>query len=304
MLYDNRVVVHWITTTEGLDFFVTSFTGIGPDKGDPYGRNQFCTAVADVQTGGFSSYHLQGIPIDYSQSEVDVHYKDQYRWYSPSADNVSSVTWTSHSDEFTFNMTFDLAGPNMYYGGTGVYWWGTGYTHQWGAPGAVTSGTFTINGTKHTVDTERSISWYDRQWGKGVSTTGWYWFPIILSDGTKLGAWVLPAKDDYNFAFATIIHDDGTERTVEILPEIEKYDPVVSEKSNITYYKTIILTFPETNGRLNITAPQLKGDGGYGECYTENKNLIFFDAWAEVSGIWEGKHVTGFSVSEQKIFFG
>ncbi|KAK7425725.1 hypothetical protein QQZ08_007824 [Neonectria magnoliae] len=180
----------------------------------------------------------------------------------------------------------------MYDGGSAAFFWGTDYDREWSAPNSLTSGTLTINGTQHEVGPKRSTSWYDRQWGVGIATAGWYWFSSHLTDGTRICACVLNPIVDYHKSFATVLRTDGTQEVVTVFPDLKPQNSRISKNPNITYYESYTLTFPEKKSSLKITVPFGK-ERQHGELDGAETNVALYETHATVEGTWEGKGAHG-----------
>ncbi|KAL2670259.1 hypothetical protein Neosp_014726 [[Neocosmospora] mangrovei] len=296
-------VAHWITTKSNLDLLVVSHASLRAKANDPEGSNLYGGSVYELDSGFFSDYFAVGETVDFNPKILDMKFTDQYRWYANTPDSFSSITSIGKWDNHGWNITFEPRGPNLYDGGSAAFFWGTDYNREWAVPNARTSGTVTINGTQHEVDPKRSTSWYDRQWGVGIATSGWYWFPIQLRDGTRICAWVVNPVGDYHKSFATVLRTDGTHEVVTVSPEMQPQNTWTSKKTNITYHESFTLIFPEKKGRLEIAVPFGK-ERQHGEFGAADRNAALYEAYATVEGTWEGIRVSGWGISEQKPFYG
>lgn len=77
-----------------------------------------------------------------------------------------------------FDLSFDMSSPPLLIGGDGMFWNSGGLGYQWAMPAGVTRGWVKLNGMKVEVDSERSLTWYDRQWG--LSPPFFTWFQVHL----------------------------------------------------------------------------------------------------------------------------
>lgn len=270
---------------------------------DPEGSNLYGGSIYELDSGFFSDYFAVGETVEFNSEVLDIKFSDQYRWHANTPDSFSSITTIGKWENHGWNVTFEPRGPNLYDGGSAAFFWGSDYNREWAAPNALTSGTVTINGTTHEVDPKRSTSWYDRQWGVGIATGGWYWFPIQLADGTRICGWVLNPVGDYHKSFATVLRTDGTHEVVTVLADLKPEGVWTSKDTNITYYESFTITFPEKKSTLKVTVP-FGRQRQHGEFGAADKNVALYEAYATVEGTWEGKRVRGWGISEQKPFYG
>ncbi|EWZ28639.1 uncharacterized protein FOBCDRAFT_262651 [Fusarium oxysporum Fo47] len=294
-------VAHWITTKSNLDLVLVSFVSLRAKEDDPEGSNHYGGSIYEFESGFFSKYVALGETASFDPNVLNIQFKDQYQWFSNSPDSFSSITTIGNWDNHGWNITFEPRGPNLYDGGSAAFFWGSDYNREWAAPNAFTTGTVTINGSRHEIDPTRSTAWYDRQWGVGLAINGWYWFPLQLVDGTRICVWALNPVGNYHKSFGTVLKPDGSHEVVTMLPDIHPENSWVSKETNITYYASFTLSFPE-KGTLRIVIPQGK-ERQYGEFGAQDKSATVYEAYAEVNGVWEGKSVRGWGLSEQKPFY-
>jgi kievitone hydratase len=139
------------------------------------------------------------------------------------------MTWSTVPG-VEFDLTFDLASEVLLNGGLGFFQLGGGLGYEFGLPAARTTGSLKVNGSNVTVDSDRSLTWYDRQWG--ILPPVFTWFEVHLPStkssekGVKMSIWDWTDPVDGNKAFATV--RDG---------EVQKVMAVTSfQPSNRTYY--------------------------------------------------------------------
>ncbi|PVH77925.1 hypothetical protein DL98DRAFT_656476 [Cadophora sp. DSE1049] len=84
-----------------------------------------------------------------------------------------------------YDLTFDITAPKILNTGIGGFFaFGSARTAQWSMPSGRTTGSLTRNGTVIYVDSDKSFTWYDRQWnispsgGAGTPPTTWTWSHI------------------------------------------------------------------------------------------------------------------------------
>ncbi|KAK9388449.1 hypothetical protein V1515DRAFT_402739 [Lipomyces mesembrius] len=103
-----------------------------------------------------------------------------------SGGDVSKLRTWSQVPGAQFDLNFDLSAPVLLNGGLGVFKAGNDTVHEWSMPAGKTTGWLAFNGSKVIVDTEKSLTWYDRQWGG--SPQNWTWFEFHIESGNpKVG---------------------------------------------------------------------------------------------------------------------
>jgi kievitone hydratase len=77
-------------------------------------------------------------------------------------DGQTIHTWSTTSG-LEFNFTSELTSPALLNGGLGNFLVGSRSIYEWGTPACKTTGSFTINGSTVEIDSENSLTWFDRQ---------------------------------------------------------------------------------------------------------------------------------------------
>lgn len=130
-----------------------------------------------------------------------------------SADSTSTMrTWASFPT-FGFNITWASSSKVLLNGGSGMFAYGTGNTHEWSMPAGRTTGTLTLDGKDElAIDTEKSLTWYDRQWGYSAPIGGnWTWFELHFADmETKASIWAIDQPGESDKRFASVRTEIGT----------------------------------------------------------------------------------------------
>jgi hypothetical protein len=186
--------------------------------------------VYSLETGSSSSSYISETPTTIGQDRLNIQFGDQYKLQSLTDDNVSAINVVANFTEsnLSLNTTFQPRGSLLFNGGSGSFFWGSDFNQGWASPAAYTAGTFTINRTTHTIDSERSTIWYDRQWGDAAPTQIWHWFPIQLDNGIRISTWALPTDKDSDIKlFATVLYPNGRQEVVGVNPYIKPSDPWV-----------------------------------------------------------------------------
>ncbi|PNP38255.1 hypothetical protein TGAMA5MH_09828 [Trichoderma gamsii] len=288
-------VGHWITTTDHLRFFPITFTNVVGSGGA-----NGCL-VYSLETGSSSSSFITDIPTTIGQDRLKIQFGKQYELESLTDDNISAISVVANYTEsnFSLNTTFQPRGSLLFNGGSGSFFWGSDFNQGWANPAAYTSGVFTLNGTTHTIDSKRSTTWYDRQWGDTTPTQGWHWFPIQLDNGIRISTWIVPAdKGSAIKAFATALCPNGRQEVVSVSPDIKPSNPWDSSKTNRTWFGSFEVSFlDEYNSVIKATSPNITirhfGEASFGA------GFAFCDSFTLYSGTWKGKKVSGWGVVEQ-----
>ncbi|KAM5349505.1 hypothetical protein ACJ41O_006010 [Fusarium nematophilum] len=258
-------VAHWITTKSNLDLLVVSHVSLRAKGGDPEGSNLYGGSVYELDSGFFSDYFAVGETVEFNPKVLDIKFTNQYRWHANTPNSFSSITTIGKWENHGWNVTFEPRGPNLYDGGSAAFFWGSDYNR--------------------------------------IATGGWYWFPIQLADGTRICAWVLNPVGDYHKSFATVLRTDGTHEVVTFLADLKPQNTWTSKDTNITYYESFTITFPEKKSSLKVTVP-FGRQRQHGEFGAADRNVALYEAYATVEGRWEGKRVRGWGISEQRPFYG
>lgn len=165
-------------------------------------------------------------------------------------------------------------------------------------PAGTTTGTITKNGTEIAIDTEKSFTWYDRQWQAGPSTV-WTWFQLhIQTDGeeehSRLSIWFYPAgwAGGPEKGFATIQKQPG----VQVVSPATKVDgdrQWTSSVSNVTYALDWAL---ELQDGTSLEVRNIREDQ---ELADSDGLFVTYEGFVEVTGkTASGETITGFGVVE------
>lgn len=165
-------------------------------------------------------------------------------------------------------------------------------------PAGKTTGTITKNGTEIAVDTEKSFTWYDRQWQAGPSTN-WTWFQLHIQaedeeEVSRISMWFYPAgwEGGPEKGFATIREQAG----VQIVSPSTKVDGDrywTSPVSNVTY--TLDWTLELQDGTC-LEVSNIREDQ---ELADSDGLFVTYEGFVEVTGTTSsGKTITGFGVVE------
>lgn len=153
--------------------------------------------------------------------------------------NDSQMRTYSTVPNVEFDLTFNLSAPLLFNGGVGTWQAGNETVNQWSIPAGETTGWLKFNGNKLEVDTKRSITWYDRQWGGGPPF--WTWFELHLETGrpgddlTAVSVWYWDTVEAGKGAIATARDAQGVQKVVPVISLIPSNRTYTSPSSNATY---------------------------------------------------------------------
>jgi hypothetical protein len=215
---------------------------------------------------------------------------------STSLNNVSMIQMWSTNVNVQYNLTFEATSAVLYDGGAGQYIFGTGLTSEWALAACKTSGTLQVNGSPVTIDSSRSLTWYDRQFGPGIAIGNWTWFELHLGPDSNtmvsLAAWDSREPVIGQVRFATIRAPNGDHSVVPVtvVPSFKR--TFVSSATNTTYPLDwdIISPLGETLSVSSFTADQEI----IGPAIIETA----YEGFVTTKGEFMGTHGNGFGLVE------
>lgn len=184
----------------------------------------------------------------------------------------------------------------LYNGTTGLLkFLGSIDSYEYAYPNMDIKGTFTLNGTEYKI--ENATAWFDRQWGAedapaGSSEGAWLWLgmPLNAEKGTALSLW-----DSYNsdgrYAFATILHEDGTQVNVEA--DVTYKRIWQSENTGNQYPYDVHISIPEEE--LELTLTSLIDEP---EFYREGSPISGCQSFCKVTGTYKGETIDRYAILE------
>ncbi|KAL7791480.1 hypothetical protein V8C37DRAFT_157913 [Trichoderma ceciliae] len=214
-------------------------------------------------------------------------------------DALSSIRTYSHVAGLEYDLTFDLSSAPLLNAGPGAFHVNGGAGFQWSMPAGKTTGWISVNGTQVNVDTNRSLTWYDRQWG--AVPTNFTWFQVHIpggSDGTEVELYSIWAWNDVvngDKAFATRRTGEQAEQSVVPIDwKVSSNRTYTSPATGITYpldWTVAVLGGPEL--QLSSIRPdqEIQGAGVFLLSYTGFLNVV-----ATYPG---GRQVPAFGVIEK-----
>ncbi|EKV12637.1 short-chain dehydrogenase, putative [Penicillium digitatum] len=192
----------------------------------------------------------------------------------------------SHLPEVTFDIDLDMKGPVVLNAGLGSWLWAGGLQNQISLPVTRPRGSLVVDNRKLTIDSKKSFSWYDRQWGP-TSPERFTWLGLYLNAPNKtesyLSIWNWEDSVNGNKSFATLQSRAGT-NTVLSLTRFEASDKhvlnstVTGNKYSLEYK---IKLADGTQLRVKSARPNQ-------EFVMENSTVGFYSGYVEVSGDYTG----------------
>jgi hypothetical protein len=201
----------FVHASNGHDYLVISNVVAGLPI--PLLSSEIRASILDITNPSLYSEFafLSNITNLYSTTGVLNASFDNYGFGSTSStEGLSQLRTFSQMSGTEFDLTFDTSSPVLLNGGLGEFFVAGGVGLEWSMPAGKTAGWIGVNGTKVPVDSERSLTWYDRQWG--VVPSSFTWFQVHIGGGDPQGPcqivvlsiwdWVDPING--NKAFATM----------------------------------------------------------------------------------------------------
>lgn len=247
---------------------------------------------------------------------------DSFYFGLSSIDKLGPMTTWNDAESFSYNLTYELTSAVILNGGAGSFLWSEStfnsavlcrarnyiladlppatptIVNEWSMPAGTTTGTITKNGTEIGVETERSFTWYDRQWQAGPSTN-WTWFQLHLQtegeeEYSRLSTWFYPAgwAGGPEKGFATIKTQPGIQ-TVSPATKVDGNRHWTSTVSNVTYPLDWTLELQDGT-RLQVS--NVREDQ---ELADSDGMFVTYEGFVEVTGTAaSGEAITGFGVVE------
>ena len=163
--------------------------------------------------------------------------------------------------------------------------------HQFSVPYMKTTGSLTLKGKKYELNGENACSWFDRQWQMQnfKITTQWTWMAIYLENGDVLSIMSADGETDTP-QFMTAMKTDGSLVHSTNFKSFHEYEKRqwVSEKTKQKYGTLWELELSDFDAKLCID-PIIEKQ----EIVSKVNNYSRYEGSASVSGIYEGKPITG-----------
>ncbi|RSL37925.1 hypothetical protein CEP53_015356 [Fusarium sp. AF-6] len=127
-------------------------------------------------------------------------------------------TWSNISGA-EFDLNIELSSPIILNGGIGVFQVSS-TLHQWSLPAGKTTGSLSIDGSKVSINSKSSLTWYDRQWNGGPPD--WTWFELHLDTGkpkadlVPVSVWIWEDPASGFKGIASIREEPGVQKVVPV----------------------------------------------------------------------------------------
>jgi predicted secreted hydrolase len=311
LLRDSWFLIGYVENKQGSRFNVLVHQIINSRPGDPLEIASILN-VTDITNKTY-----RGEELIYGADEVTLDTNVMLN-VTPSS-TLSGDTQRIHAvaDFGWSRLDFDVSFPGqiMLNGGIGVFNFLGGPTAQYSIPWGQGGGTFVLDGVEHEVS---GTFWFDRQWGFPQDLYGdearapyalrnetgdaapedrtptqdkWCWMDLNLSNGIVLGLWEIELGEQH-FGWVTALKPDGTHIIAALEPLAEGSGDVWVSPSSGQRYPT----------RFTVKVPGLG-------CTLDVKSLLDeqeipsgaepkYEGVAEISGVYEDKPVTGFTLIE------
>ncbi|KAL7934093.1 hypothetical protein V8C35DRAFT_303176 [Trichoderma chlorosporum] len=213
----------FIHGTNSRDYLVISHALIGLPTPEAL-VNVYRASLLDLEdTSQYSQYvRVAGEAETYGSTGNLNFTTSDFAFASTSAtDALAGIHTYSQVAGLEYILTFDLSSPPLLNAGVGTFQIGGGSGFQWSMPAGKTTGWVSVNGTRVDVDTSRSQTWYDRQWG--IIPGNFTWFQVHVpgqldnsSEDEIYSIWAWNDVVNGNKAFAT--HRMGEQAYQSVVP--------------------------------------------------------------------------------------
>lgn len=192
----------------------------------------------------------------------------------------------SHLPETEFDIKLKFQGPVLLNAGLGSWLWGGGIQHQISLPAARPHGTIVVDNSTLLIDSSKSVTWYDRQWGPTMPDH-FTWFGLYLTakDGTEsyISIWNWEDGINGNKSFATIQNHAGVSTVLPLSSfQPSKKDILRSKATGQVYALQHHITLVDGS---HLVIKSLRPDQ---EFVIDNSRVGFYSGYVEVSGDYTG----------------
>lgn len=195
----------------------------------------------------------------------------------------------------SLDLHFVPTSPTLYNGGTGIFPLLDMTIHEYSVPVMKATGTITMDGKTYKVD---GNGWFDRQWQDNAPAGGpeptWSWMGLRLDNGDSISLWsAFDAAIGKDRAWATVLHDDGSQTVTAVEPSLGATDEWFSKESGNTYPTRWMVSIPALDMKLAVDpAPREQ------EIVSVMPFLTKYEGASTVSGTAGGKPVAGYGYVE------
>jgi hypothetical protein len=288
--------VYFITASNGHDYFLVGHAAQAVLNNEPVNFSR--VSLLDIKDKVYFGTTMLDADATLSTDTFSFH-SPHFQTYASTPDQLSTMVSISSVKNATFSLVSQPRGPNLYDGGSGHFFWGNGMTFEFGAPECYVTGNITYQGRVIDVIPEKSMAWYDRQFGPGFGVNGWNLFIFYLTNGVKACIWHSSSVGDGpEQRFVTFMFPDGHHEVYPIDEDIHPSVPFTSSQTGFTYYGRHQVHVLGIDTWFIIELPVLAGEMTNPESPTPANTL--FEGFSLVKGIFKGSSVTGWGVSEQR----
>lgn len=306
------VIGHFVSDGHTLDYLYHLMSYAYPGK-EP--EMTYCFSITDETDQKYYQYSHA-----YKFSEIAVA-TDRYEIKTPAGNmtgDLDDMHLTAKMDHGAIDLHLKSIGYPIYNGGTSKFHMVGMDIYEYSIPKMLSNGTLTLDGK--TYEIKDGISWYDKQWQNkmpnmpefaakgmakmmaekqkkegGFQLPVWGWMDINLENGDKISTW-FAKEDDGENCWATIMHPDGTQRTVDVEPVIATAsDHWTSDKAKkASYPMTYHIVIPELEA--DFTVQTVVDDQ---ELYfPENDLYNHYEGASTVNGTYQGEDMKGYCYVE------
>lgn len=275
----------------------------------------YCFSVTDETTGQYYA-DTKTYPLDQATISEDIFYFEvpEGKIYGDIHKLRIEAKMTDHP--ITIDAELVPVGYPIFNGGSGKFHIVGMDVYEYSFPTLETTGVITIADEVYPLD---GMSWYDRQWqrklppapalkamakimefqqGKGgganFTLPTWGWMDLNLDNGDVISTW-FSIEEEGESAWATIMHQDGTQKKVAVEPIISKASKwFKSPDSDYSYPTEFQIIIPELDAELLVTASVENQE----LVFKDNPELSHYEGAARVKGSLFGKPVTGYNYIE------
>lgn len=210
----------------------------------------------------------------------------------PAGPFESLRTWSAVPG-LEFELTFELGSSVLLNGGLGVFRTNT-TVNQWSMPAGRTEGWILAEGHNITVDTERSLTWFDRQWGGAPSS--WTWFELHISNGQHndldipMSIWIWKDVEGDKF-LATVRESPGSQSVLRVMSFTASNRTYTSPASGLEYPLDWLLSL-EDSTKLFVSSVRPDQELHAGGQYPT------YEGYVTLTGTYKGRSAVGYGIVE------
>ena len=248
------------------------------------------------------------------KSDEIIHTKEEIR-YETDRMYIETPTSTISGDLHTINasanfdwgsvdLNMQFPGEVIYNAGTGVFdLFGNMPTGQYSIVKGLGSGTLNFQGKQIKFFGK---TWFDRQWSWRKDLYGneekpltasfqeqdmyWTWMNLTLDNGEVLGLWDVYLYGKQS-SWVTLVELDGSQIVANIEPLAESASEYWISPTGQRYPTSWLVDIPELNTKLEVTAVKKEQE-------VPSEVLPKYEGLANISGTYQGKPVTGYTLVE------